>query len=576
MSRIGYFPRMHIDNNVFSFLEHHAEKNPASIALRWVKPETFGNWSFSLEDPLPHESVGVGELTERICRVAAGYLELGIRKGDRVILFIPISVELYTAMFAIQRIGAIPVFLDSWARERHLAITGLAVAPRAMVNVEKAYQLCRDIPELASIPIRVSVGPTSDKYTASLEALQETPSMAAIAPLKQEDTALITFTTGSSGYPKGANRTHRFLAAQHYALDKCIPYTLTDVDLPVFPIFSLNNIAAGVSTVIPAIDVSVPRENDPLILLAQISACNVTCVTLSPSIFNGLSAYCLKQKLLMPTLRRVITGGAPISRDNLIDFTSVARNAEVRVLYGSTEVEPVAHIEAREMIAFGSRSSRDSDWVDEGVNVGRIVEGLRYKFLKINHGPIEVQSAEDWNSLEIGPGEVGELIVAGEHVCRDYYNNPEAFARSKILDENGEVWHRTGDLARMDEEGYLWIVGRVHNAIQRNGIYVFPVRAEIILKRLPFVQSAAYVGIPDPELAERAVCVVVPKRTNHASSAQWEAEIKHIMAKNGVAVDQILFRDSIPMDPRHHSKVEYDVLRKQLQDASLSGETSGY
>jgi acyl-CoA synthetase (AMP-forming)/AMP-acid ligase II len=567
---------MHIDNNVFSFLEHHAENNPASIALRWVKPETLRNWSFSLDDPLPHESVGVGELTERICRVAAGYLELGIRKGDRVILFIPISVELYTAMFAIQRIGAIPVFLDSWARQRHLAITGLAVGPRAMVNVEKAYQLCRDIPELASIPIRVSVGPTSDKYTASLEALQETPSMAPIAPVKQEDTALITFTTGSSGSPKGANRTHRFLAAQHYALDKCIPYTLTDVDLPVFPIFSLNNIAAGVSTVIPAIDIGVPRENDPLILLAQISACNLTCVTLSPSIFNGLSAYCLKQKLLMPTLRRVITGGAPISRDNLIDFTSVARNAEVRVLYGSTEVEPVAHIEAREMIAFGSRSSRDSEWVDEGVNVGRIVEGLRYKFLKINHGPIEVQSAEDWNSLEIGPGEVGELIVAGEHVCRDYYNNPEALARSKILDENGEVWHRTGDLARMDEEGYLWIVGRVHNAIQRSGIYVFPVRAEIILKKLPFVQSAAYVGIPDPKLTERAVCVVVPKTTKHASSAQWEAEIKHIMAKNGVAVDQILFRDSIPMDPRHHSKVEYDVLRKQLQDASLSGETSGH
>ena len=129
---------------------------------------------------------------------------------------------------------------------------------------------------------------------------------------------MITFTTGSSGTPKGANRTHRFLAAQHYALHSNIPYEEGDVDLPVFPIFSLNNLAEGVATVIPGFDVGVPSEIDVPALLAQFKACGVTCTTLSPSLLNRLSSFCLKNNIKLPDIRRVVTGGAPVSRLSLI------------------------------------------------------------------------------------------------------------------------------------------------------------------------------------------------------------------------------------------------------------------
>ncbi|MCA9523999.1 MAG: AMP-binding protein [Myxococcales bacterium] len=570
MTRIGYHPGTHLQNNVTQFLERHLARDAAQVALSWVDPQAMRSWGFDPATELPHLSVTMERFCGDIARTAAGMTELGLQKGDRAILFVPMSLELYTAMFALVRIGAIPVFLDSWARRGHLGVSARCVEPKAMISFQGAFQLVGGVPELAEIPIKIAVGPTTMAFSGRIEELRETPRMAPIEPVEQEHTALVTFTTGSSGEPKGANRTHRFLAAQHYALDECLPYTIRDIDLPAFPIFSLNNIASGVTTVIPAVDLGAPKKNDALILYAQLVSAKATCTTLSPSMLNGISAYCIEQGLKLGGLRRVVTGGAPVSRDNLVDFTKIAPNAEVWVLYGSTEVEPMAHIEAQEMINFRSREADDPEWVDNGVNVGHFADGLRHRFIQIRKGPVMIRSEVDWEDLEVGPGEVGELIVCGEHVCRDYYNNTEAFRRAKIVDEAGDVWHRTGDLARLDEQGNLWMVGRVHNAINRAGHYEFPVRAEVVMKKLPFVKQCAYLGLHHAELGEETCCAVVA-HPNAPSVEGMEAEVRRIMAKNGIVVDRVVFPLEIPMDARHHSKVEYDLLREQLVAQGLVG-----
>ena len=134
------------------------------------------------------------------------------------------------------------------------------------------------------------------------------------------DTALVTFTTGSSGPPKGADRTHGFLAAQHRALDACLPYTDADIDLPVFPIFSLNNIAAAVTTVLPAVNLAKPAESDGAVLAAQIQATGATCCTLSPSLLRGVSDFAASREIRLDGLRRAATGGAPITSDDVAAF----------------------------------------------------------------------------------------------------------------------------------------------------------------------------------------------------------------------------------------------------------------
>lgn len=558
--RTGYFPGKNIKNNVSFFLEEHNNSKPNKPVFYWVNPATSNK-------SLVHQSMSYKEFTTITSRIASGYQNIGITQRDRVILFLPMIVNMYLAMSALQRIGAIPVFLDSWTRHIHMGTAIQQVQPKVIISFEKAFDLLNNISDL--IPIKISVGPTTKAYTASLEELMQSSSQCPILPVEQEDTALITFTTGSSGVPKGADRSHRFLAAQHYALKDCIPYLEDDIDLPIFPVFSLNNVASGISTVLPAIDIGTPKPTDSQTLLRQINDCSINCVTLSPSIFTNLANYCIENKLQIPHLRRVVTGGAPISRNNIINFKNIAENAEIVVLYGSTEVEPISKITDVELISTNSKEDKDFEWVDEGVNVGQIVKGLKFKLIMINKNPIKIKSKKDWKQLETKNGDVGELIVTGEHVCQKYYKNQEAFERAKIVDVDGTVWHRTGDLIRIAKDRSFWIVGRVHNAIKRDGKYIFPVRAEVLLKKFPFVQQGAYLGMEDSELGEKAVVVIQPKDNallQNKKTNELETKIRNIFSKNNLPVDAIIFVESIPMDPRHHSKVEYTQLRKQLLD----------
>jgi len=233
----------------------------------------------------------------------------------------------------------------------------------------------------------------------------------------------------------------------------------------------------------------------------------------------------------------------------------------------------MTHITGKEMLAQRSVSEDDPELVDAGVNVGHFADGLKSKFIKIVRGPIEIDSDEQWAELEVAQGGVGELLCAGEHVCRAYYNNPEAFKKSKILDHDDIVWHRTGDLARVDDNGYVWIVGRIHNVIERDGKYFFPVQAEVALKRQSYTRLAAYLGVPDEKLGEKTVCVVAPKNNDDIKDeklcAEREVEIRRVMDKNNIPVDQVIFHPDIPMDLRHRSKVEYGVLRDELKEAGL-------
>jgi acyl-CoA synthetase (AMP-forming)/AMP-acid ligase II len=242
-----------------------------------------------------------------------------------------------------------------------------------------------------------------------------------------------------------------------------------------------------------------------------------------------------------------------VTTDDVNALKAAAPTAELHILYGSTEVEPIAHLVATEM----PPGSEDA----EGVCVGRLAHGLDAKLLRLERGPVALGS-RGWAECEASAGGFGELVVAGDHVCRDYYRSPEAFRAAKIIDAAGRVWHRTGDVCRFDAEGRLWVGGRVHNAISRAGETLLPVRPEFLMKRLPFVADAAYLGLPDAELGERAAAAFSLKPG--AAPADPVDDVRRSLAAAGVVCDEVVEVKAIPLDPRHHSKVEYARLREQI------------
>jgi acyl-coenzyme A synthetase/AMP-(fatty) acid ligase len=490
------------------------------------------------------------QLSAASASVAAGLAARGIERGDCVFVFVPMAVELYVTLFAVLRLGAVAVFLDSWARRDQLSQCALQVRPRGFVGPEPAHAMTAGVPGFEDLRVAVRVGPGESGHV-SLDELALEARHCEIAPVSSTDSALVTFTTGSSGVPKGADRTHGFLVAQHEALRRSVPYTETDVDLPVFPVFSLNNLASGVTTVLPDLDLAAPRPEDGDTLLTQILETAATCATLSPSLLRavigaaGHGASC--------SLRRVVTGGAPIGPQDIERFAAAFPDTELHILYGSTEVEPIAHLLAEEMP--GSESE------PEGVCLGAPTPDLRLRFITPTRGPVSLQDG-GWERWHVEAREGGELLVAGAHVCQGYFRNPDAMSRAKVRDQDGTVWHRTGDVCRLDERGRLWMLGRVHNAIRRAGRLLFPVTAEMEMRRLPFVARAGYVGVADQRLGEAAWAVFTRKDSSAVDDPVYL--VRRALADAGVVVDRVLEVDAIPMDPRHHSKVDVDALRRML------------
>ena len=492
-------------------------------------------------------------LRDRIDRAAAGLRRLGCGPEERVIVMIPMSIDLYVALLAVLQIGAVAVFVDPWIGVRQIAAFAAFAEPRAWIGVPRSHLLRLFAGALRSIPLPVTtgfrLGPLPARHT--LAELEAEPGDGSIHSIEPGSPALITFTSGSSGEPKGANRTHGFLLAQHRALAAEFPAVEGDVDMPMFPVFSLNNLAVGVTTVVPDLDFRRIDRVDAARVLRQMAGHGVTTCTASPPFFDRLTARLEAHPGERPRLRRLLTGGAPVSDAQLRAWRRALPETEILVAYGSTEAEPVAHLSAEERLTAGS---------SPGYCAGRPIDRIRARLLRIHDGPVEL-GEEGWAAWDVPAGEIGELVVSGEHVCRDYYRNPQAVRENKIREPDGTVWHRMGDTGSFDLEGRFWIAGRVHSTIWRHGRPVHPQLVEqAALGEDPRIRRVAAVGLPDPGLGERVVVVV-----ESAAGEELRDDVTARLAAAGHLVDEIvLTAEALPVDPRHNSKIDYRRLRERL------------
>lgn len=465
----------------------------------------------------PRRTVTFTELDRASARWAAQLRTDGLRPGDAVLILQPMSVELYVALLAVWRTGAVAMFLDPSAGRQHIEQCCALQPPQALLGSQRAMWLRWVCPALRHIPMhRVIQVPVAPKQGSGL-------------PQEVEDStpALLTFTSGSTGQPKAAVRTHGFLLAQHRALADALKRTSGETDLATLPVFVLSNLASGVTSLIPDADLRRPGTIQPGPVLAQIEKYRPTSAAASPAFFERLT----HQKLT--AFRKIFAGGAPVFPPLLDKLHEVAPQAEIVAVYGSTEAEPMAHISRHEI----SDADRQAMQTGRGLLAGTPVPTLVLRVVRDEWG----RPKHDATPL---PADApGEIVVAGDHVLPGYLHG-RGDAETK-LDAEGHRWHRTGDAGYLDERGRLWLLGRCAAKVmdERGTLYPFAVECAAQPWRTAFVSHNG-----------RRLLVVEPGTpTDLKDRLRW------------AQIDEVRTVKRIPLDKRHNAKVDYPALRRILE-----------
>lgn len=506
------------------------------------------------------------ELDEDVDRIARGLVACGVQPGCRLALLVPPSYEFIALVFALFKSGAVPILIDPGMGRSNMLRCLSDAHPEGFVAIPLVHAvrtlLRRRFPE-AQLNVTVGRrwfwrGPTLDQVRRLGERKLPLPTVQA------DDPAAIIFTTGSTGPPKGVLYRHGNFGGQVDEIRDCYGIEPGEVDLACFPLFGLFNCAMGVTTVIPELDAARPASVDPATLIRTVADLGVTQSFGSPAIWNRVGRYCRLTKSRMPTLRRVMSAGAPVSPDVLeMTLEAIADEGEVYTPYGATEALPVASISAREVLDETAAATR----CGAGTCVGRKYPGIEWRVIRIVDGPIG--SLADAEVLPAG--EIGELIVSGPVVTREYVKPPEANERGKIY-EGGTVWHRMGDVGYFDAEERFWYCGRLTHRVRTAEGTLYTDPCEAIFNCHPEVFRSALVGVGKPG-AQRPVIIVEPHVENwprrREDRERFAEELRIIAGSHTTTagIRDFLFHRSLPVDIRHNAK----IFREKLVRWAASG-----
>jgi olefin beta-lactone synthetase len=519
--------------NVVTLLDEQAAQRPGLAAII----ETHGAGI----------TTSFGELRERAARGAALLHEHGLRPGDAVLVVHPMQTALYVALAAIFRLGAIAMFIDPSADPRIIGRCCELQRPVAYFSSGLGQLLRLRWPAIRSIRLNFSTSafPGAIAWNRSLSMATHEDCFVA----GRQTPALLTFTSGSTGEPKAAVRSHHVLRAQLAALRETMALTPGESDLTTLPIVLLANLAFGVTSVISDVDLRHPGRVDGARVYADARARHASSATASPAFFERLLLHCERKAATLPQLRKVFCGGAPVFPVVLERLRAIAPHADPCAVYGSTEAEPIAHVNLSQVAAADREAMRGG----AGLLAGAPVAAVQMRVIRDRWGtPIHPLTASELAQMTAPPRDPGEIVVSGEHVLPGYLGGRgDEETKFKV---DSAVWHRTGDLGYTDERGRLWLLGRSGARIDDARGTLYPLSLECAASFVVGVERCAVVSV----VGQRVLAV----RAAGVDRAALERELRTVL--EWAHIDRICFLARLPVDRRHNAKIDYAALRKML------------
>jgi olefin beta-lactone synthetase len=483
-----------------------------------------------------------GELLTQAATIAAQLESLQIGLGDAVLILHPPTSTLYATIIALMARGSPALFVDPGAPARVREHACRAVQPRAFLGVPAAHLLRWVTPSLREIPVALTTSRVPIPGVRQLRGAGAGGHADALtlADVPSQHPALLTFTSGTTGHPKGAVRSHQFLRAQHAALAATIGAREGARDLVAFPMVVLLNLAAGVTSVLPDADLARPDAVDPAPLLVQIDREQVTRCSMPPAMCARLAAASAPSDARWRTVTEILTGGGPVHVDLLAALRRVAPQARLRAAYGSTEAEPIAEYEATEISAEVEEAMRGG----AGLFAGTAVPPVRMRIIRATWGvPLLPMTVSAFEQICCDAGEPGEIVVAGSHVLKGYLNGVgDEETKFRV---GATVWHRTGDVGRCDAEGRLWLLGRAAHTITDARGPVYPLAVEAAARSCWPSHRVAFAGVGNTRVLAVEGALGALDLSTVQSTLRW------------AGIDQLASIARIPTDSRHNSKVDY-------------------
>ncbi len=514
------------------------------------------------------------QLEEASNRMARGLMASGIRGGMRTAFLVKPSLEFFITTFALFKAKAVPVLIDPGIGLRNMRRCLAESQAQAFVGIPAAHA--------ARILFRWKGGGWKRKVSISRRAIFGGMSLRdlekagdrfqamPLEPAAENELAAILFTSGSTGAPKGAVYTHGNFLAQVQLLKDTLGIQPGERDLCTFPLFALFAPALGMTAVIPEMDFTRPKDVDPEKVAEAIRNFGISNMFGSPALIKTVGQYGVEHGWRFPTLKRVISAGAPVPAAVIGQFRKLL-NEECFLYtpYGATESLPVAIAESH-MILRETSALTEKGY---GICVGSVVPRTDVRIIRISDQPIS-----HWNKdLELPAGVVGEVVVAGDQVTEAYYHRETATQQAKIRDpETGRIWHRMGDLGYFDEQGRLWFCGRKAHRVQTQDGDLFTINCEGVFNKHPLVARTALVGLGTRGMEKPLLCVEPKRRLTRDEETQLFIDLKRMgeAFEHTRNIKLFLTHESFPVDIRHNAKIFREKLKSwaeaQWRKKSLS------